>query len=38
MLKLVIALPFAGAAILAIVAAASELASIAHQLRALVPG
>jgi hypothetical protein len=37
MLKLVVALPFAGAAILAIVTAATELASIAHTIRALVP-
>jgi hypothetical protein len=37
MLKLVLALPFGAAALLAILAAANELATIAHQLRALVP-
>lgn len=37
MLRLVLALPFAAAAFLAISAAAAELGSIAHQLQALVP-
>jgi hypothetical protein len=37
MLKLVVALPFAGAAIWAIVAASTELASIAYTIRTLVP-
>lgn len=38
MLKLVLVAPFGVAAYLAITAAANELALIAHQLRALVPG
>lgn len=37
MLKLVVALPFAAAAFLAIAAAATQLAAIAHTIRALVP-
>jgi hypothetical protein len=37
MLKLVLALPFAAAAFWAIASAATELVSIAHTIRALVP-